>query len=227
MTRWRRANHHPARSAGAFSPIFLPCLRSSFRVFRLCFFAKFSRKIRDPYGKCIIIVAVDRRSSSRATSSRILHESDRPSLFNGVVFTWSRANRFPGRRRQIGFCALFPFASPPPALPRPFHPLASRAVLPPPSCRPVDVKIFTANYTIQLFFYADDSRHRFDRRSGEEEKRRVANADFYVFFSNLYIVEKFKRSIGLVSLSLSLSLSLSSSSLHLAERHGPAAYMRE
>ena len=75
------------------------------------------------------------------------------------------------------------------------------------------------------FFYADDSRHRFDRRSGEEEKRRMANADFYVFFSNLYIVEKFKRSIGLVS--LSLSLSLSSSPLHLAERHGPAAYMRE
>jgi len=154
MTRWRRANRTTTilpDPQGPSRPPSLPPVPLS--AFLSLVSARNFRGKPEILRRGIAGDGPRRRRSSilRAASSRVLRGNGRPSLFNGVVFTWSRAYRFPGRRRQIGFCALFPFASP--ALLRPFHPLASRAVLLPLSSRPVDAGIFTANYTIPLFLY--------------------------------------------------------------------------
>lgn len=160
--------------------------------------AKFSRRTGEPRRRRSPSCAAAMRRGFYAARSA----ADRP-LFNGVVFTWSRAYRFPGRSRQIGFCALFPLASPPPALPRPYHPLASRAVLPSPSSRPVDGDIYGELYDSAFLFFTRTIRGAVLTGHGVKGRIRVASAGSCVFFSNLYTAEKYKRSIGLVSLSFS------------------------
>jgi len=108
---------------------FLPCL-SLGRSRRFCTANLMLKSIN-------AVVVADSPTSFHA-ASRILSISSalrRPSLVNGVVFTWSREHIDSRTKRQIGFCALFPF----PSL-SPFRsPPSSRVVFPSSSPRRRDI----------------------------------------------------------------------------------------